>query len=162
MDLRMSDLDGVEATRRLRADPTTASIPIIAVTASAFGHTRETARDAGCVDFLSKPVRAESLFAVLQTHLGLRFVSSVGQTIALHELDFTDSERRLGIATRLRHAVALGDVGEIHGLAQELMQGSVAEVAVGQRINRLVMDFDFHGLHELADSLANARGSQTP
>ena len=161
MDLRMSDLDGVEATRRLRADPTTARIPIIAVTASAFGHTRETARDAGCVDFLSKPVRAESLFAVLQTHLGVRFVSSVGQTI-VHELDFTDSDRRLGIAMRLRHAVALGDVGEIHGLAQELMQGSTAEVAVGQRINRLVMDFDFHGLNELADSLADTKGGQTP
>ena len=161
MDLRMSDLDGVEATRRLRADPTTATIPIIAVTASAFGHTRETARDAGCVDFLSKPVRAESLFAVLQTHLGVRFVSSVGQTIE-HELDFTDSDRRLGIATRLRHAVALGDVGEIHGLARELTQGSTAEVAVGQRINRLVMDFDFHGLNELADSLADTKGGQTP
>jgi PAS domain S-box-containing protein len=161
MDLRMSDLDGVEATRRLRADPATATIPVIAVTASAFGHTRETARDAGCVDFLSKPVRAESLFAVLQTHLGVRFVSSVGQTI-VHELDFTDSDRRLGIAMRLRHAVALGDVGEIHGLARELMQGSTAEVAVGQRINRLVMDFDFHGLNELADSLANTKGGQTP
>ena len=161
MDLRMSDLDGVEATRRLRADPTTAGIPIIAVTASAFGHTRETARDAGCVDFLSKPVRAESLFAVLQTHLGVRFVSSVGQTIE-HELDFTDSDRRLGIAARLRHAVALGDVGEIQGLARELMQGPTAEVAVGQRINRLVMDFDFHGLNELADSLAGTKGGQTP
>jgi len=161
MDLRMSDLDGVEATRRIRADPTTSRIPIIAVTASAFGHTRETARDAGCVDFLSKPVRAESLFAMLQTHLGVHFVSSVGQTI-VHELDFADSERRLGIATRLRHAVALGDVGEIRELSRELMLGSMAEVAMGQRINRLVVDFDFHGLNELADSLAHTKGGQTP
>ena len=42
------------------------------------------------------------------------------------------------------------------------MQGSTAEVAVGQRINRLVMDFDFHGLNELADSLADTKGGQTP
>ena len=45
------------------ADPLTAGIPVIAVTASAFGESREAARDAGCVDYLSKPVRAESLFA---------------------------------------------------------------------------------------------------
>ena len=74
MDLRMADLDGFEATRRLQADPRTAHIPVIAVTASAFGDTRKAALDAGCVDYLPKPVRAEALFAALHKHLGLRFV----------------------------------------------------------------------------------------
>ena len=78
MDLKMNDLDGLEATRRLAQDPATATIPVIAVTASAFGDIRQTARDAGCVDYLSKPIRAQSLFAMLQTHLGVRFVSGSG------------------------------------------------------------------------------------
>ena len=79
MDLKMDDLDGLEATRRLARDPATAAIPVIAVTASAFGNGRQTARDAGCVDYLSKPVRAQLLFGMLQTHLGVRFVSGGDQ-----------------------------------------------------------------------------------
>ena len=47
MDLRMGDLDGLEATRRIKADPLVADIPIIAVTASAFGDTREAASRRG-------------------------------------------------------------------------------------------------------------------
>ena len=55
MDLRMSDLDGLEATRRLRRDVATAAIPVIAVTASAFGNTRQAAHDAGCVTIFRNP-----------------------------------------------------------------------------------------------------------
>jgi CheY-like chemotaxis protein len=153
MDLKMSDLDGLEATRRLAQDPITAAIPVIAVTASAIGDIRKTARDAGCVDYLSKPVRAQLLFAMLQTHLGVRFVSASGDPLR-RDTALTDVDRRLEIGTRLRNAVALGDVGDIQQLAQHLMRGDVAEVAVGERINRLAMNFDFDGLSALADSLA--------
>jgi PAS domain S-box-containing protein len=159
MDLKMSDLDGLETTRRLQADRLTAPIPVIAVTASAFGDVRKVARDAGCIDYLSKPVRAESLFAMLQTHLGVRFVAGEDRQEA-DELGFSDVERRLGIAARLRNALALGDVSEIHRLAQELISGDGAEAAFGQRINRLAQNFDFDGLGELAESLAGGRGAQ--
>jgi hypothetical protein len=62
-------------------------------------------------------------------------------------------DRRLEVATRLRSAVGLGDVSDIQDLAQHLLQGSPAEVAFGERINRLAMSFDFGALSELADSL---------
>ena len=75
MDLRMSDLDGLEATRRLRADPATAAIPVVAVTANALGDTRQAAFDAGCVGYLPKPIRAEAVFAALQSHLAVQFGS---------------------------------------------------------------------------------------
>jgi CheY-like chemotaxis protein len=153
MDLKMSDLDGLEATRRLARDPATAAIPVIAVTASAFGDVRQAAREAGCIDYLSKPVRAQSLFAMLQTHLGVRFVSG-NESPAARDTRLADIDRRVGIAARLRAAVALGDVSDIHELAQDLLKGDTAEAAVGQRINGLAMTFDFNGLSELADSLA--------
>jgi PAS domain S-box-containing protein len=153
MDLKMSDLDGLEATRRLAQDPLTAAIPVIAVTASAIGDIRQTARDAGCIDYLSKPVRAQLLFAMLQTHLGVRFVSA-GDDPSQRDTARMDFDRRVEIGSRLRNAVALGDVSDIQALAQHLMQGDIAEVAVGERINRLAMNFDFDGLSELANSLA--------
>ena len=149
----MNDLDGLEATRRLAQDPVTAAIPVIAVTASAFGDIRQTARDAGCIDYLSKPIRAQSLFAMLQTHLGVQFVSGSADG-AQRDAPLTDFERRVEIGTRLRNAIALGDVGDIQELAHHLMKGDIAEVAVGERITRLATNFDFDGLSELADSLA--------
>jgi CheY-like chemotaxis protein len=153
MDLRMDDLDGLEATRRLAADPQTASIPVIAVTASALDDSPQSAREAGCIDYLSKPVRAQVLFAMLQTHLGVRFVSESVDPSA-GEPRLIDVTRRVEVATRLRNAVALGDVSDIQELAQVLMAGDTAEAAFGERINRLAMNFDFGGLNELADSLA--------
>ena len=153
MDLKMADLDGLETTRRLRRDAATARIPVIAVTASAFGNIRETAREAGCVDYLSKPVRAQSLFAMLQTHLGMRFTADDDAGSQRTEGPAA-SERLAGVATRLRNAIAVGDIGDIQELARELIDAGGADRAMGERINRLAMNFDFTGLGQVADSLS--------
>jgi two-component system, cell cycle response regulator DivK len=55
MDLTMPLVDGLEATRMLKADPATAAIPIIALTAHAEREDRAAAETAGCVSFLAKP-----------------------------------------------------------------------------------------------------------
>jgi two-component system cell cycle response regulator DivK len=61
MDLSLPVMDGWEATRRLKADPRTRHIPIIALTGHALeGHSRD-AREAGCNAFLAKPCLPESL-----------------------------------------------------------------------------------------------------
>jgi len=153
MDIRMSDLDGLEATRRLQRDPATAQIPVIAVTATAFGDTRQAALDAGCVEYLPKPIRAESLFAVLQSRLGVRFVT--GGEPAATELDLSDPARFLGIARRLRQGVTIGDVSDLEGLSRELAAGDAEEAALGRRIGQLVTNFDFDGLEQLAALLAS-------
>ena len=56
MDLTLPDIDGEDATRRIKADPATKSIPIIALTANAMAGDREKALAAGCDDFDTKPV----------------------------------------------------------------------------------------------------------
>jgi CheY-like chemotaxis protein len=154
MDLKMSDLDGLEATRRLARDPLTAAIPVIAVTASALGDVRQTARDAGCVDYLSKPIRAQLLFGLVQRHLGARFVSGPGELPgAPPSRPAQDVVDRGSIARRLREAIAIGDVAELQELAQQLTHGRPADAALGARINRLAMAFDFAALTELAGTL---------
>ena len=71
MDVQMPELDGYEATRRMRAsedgDP---RVPIIAMTAGAMEGDREAALDAGMDDYLTKPLRPEALDAVLERWLG--------------------------------------------------------------------------------------------
>jgi len=61
MDLSLPVMDGWEATGRMKADPQTASIPIIALTAHAMGADRERALAAGCDDFDTKPIDMERL-----------------------------------------------------------------------------------------------------
>ena len=56
MDLGLPELDGWEATRRIKAEPRTGHIPIIALTANAMTGDREKAIAAGCDDFDTKPV----------------------------------------------------------------------------------------------------------
>ena len=57
MDIGLPGIDGLEATRRIKANPATAAIPIIAVTAHSLQSDREEALRAGCTDYIAKPVR---------------------------------------------------------------------------------------------------------
>ena len=56
MDISLPRLDGFEATRILKTDPSTRHIPIIALTAHALEEDRARARDVGCDGFLAKPI----------------------------------------------------------------------------------------------------------
>jgi PAS domain S-box-containing protein len=159
IDVKMPDMDGFTATRRLANDPVTAGIPVIAVTASAFGNTRQAAEEAGCVAYLPKPVRAEALFASLQTHLGLRFEWGPEDDRA-EEPAIGVTPRHDALVARLRDAVAIGAVTDLHAIASELASGDEVDAALGRRLTRLAADFDFAGVAELADALSSS-GVQT-
>ena len=72
MDLNLPVLDGWEATRRLKAQPETKEIPIIALSSHADLKHREQARAAGCDDFEEKPVDFPGLVAKIQAVLARR------------------------------------------------------------------------------------------
>lgn len=61
MDIQLPDMDGMEATRILKADPDTQDIPIIAVTAFAMKGDRERILEAGCDGYIEKPLRYRDL-----------------------------------------------------------------------------------------------------
>jgi len=60
LDMRLPDLSGLEAVRRLRADPDTASIPVVALTAQAMKGDEQAAREAGCVGYITKPINTRT------------------------------------------------------------------------------------------------------
>jgi two-component system, cell cycle response regulator DivK len=69
MDLQLPELDGLEATRLIRADPRLAGIPIVAVTAHAMKGDDEKARAAGCDGFVTKPIQVREFTATVAAFL---------------------------------------------------------------------------------------------
>ncbi len=76
MDVQMPRMDGLEATRRIRARPATGRTPIIAITANAFDQDRQDCLDAGMDDFVAKPIAPDHLRQVLQHWLQPQAVSA--------------------------------------------------------------------------------------
>ena len=69
MDIQLPEVDGYEATRRIKADPALAAIPIIAVTSYALSGDEAKARAAGCDDYVTKPYSPRALLAKVRKHL---------------------------------------------------------------------------------------------
>ncbi|QSQ20578.1 response regulator [Pyxidicoccus parkwayensis] len=70
MDLSLPRLDGWEVTRRLRALPSAANVPVIAVTAHAGREYQDKAQAAGCTAYLTKPLDRDQLLEMIRKHLG--------------------------------------------------------------------------------------------
>lgn len=67
MDVQLPDMDGLAATRLLKANPATCDIPVIALTAFAMKGDEEKTIAAGCDGYVTKPVRYKELLATLET-----------------------------------------------------------------------------------------------
>jgi CheY-like chemotaxis protein len=68
LDISLPGIDGIEIVSRAKADPNLRDIPVIALTASAMAGDRERFLAAGCDDYLSKPVRADTLISMVESH----------------------------------------------------------------------------------------------
>jgi CheY-like chemotaxis protein len=69
MDMSLPVLDGWEATRRLKADPATRHIPVIALTAHAMSSDREKALESGCDEYDTKPIELPRLLGKMEALL---------------------------------------------------------------------------------------------
>ena len=69
MDIQLSGVDGLEATRRLKADPATRDIIVLALTARAMKGDHEKARAAGCDGYVTKPIDTRTFPGMIASHL---------------------------------------------------------------------------------------------
>jgi len=69
MDIQLPDIDGLEATKRIRATEADGDIPIIALTSFAMAGDRERALAAGCTGYIEKPINPETFMAEIEKYL---------------------------------------------------------------------------------------------
>jgi CheY-like chemotaxis protein len=74
MDVRMPEMDGLEATRRIKETEAGLSTPVAALTAHSLDEEQEVIRAAGCDYFVRKPFHEEEIFEVMANHLGLKYI----------------------------------------------------------------------------------------
>jgi PAS domain S-box-containing protein len=120
MDVRMPEMDGLEATHAIKAMADGAAPIIIMLTASAIGDDRRTAMEIGADDFLTKPCREEELLARIRTHLGIEYryagEDSLGEAEPLAPPPSARAELPSELSAKLRAAVLDGDKPRLDGL----------------------------------------------
>ncbi|MDI1450970.1 hybrid sensor histidine kinase/response regulator [Polyangium sp. 6x1] len=115
LDLALPDVSGDEIARRLRLRPALVTLPLVASSASVDAAQRERARDAGCDDFLPKPVRLPALFEVLARRLGIVWIRTSRVSTAPEA-----SPRIEPPAEALARLLDLAERGRIPEVLQEL------------------------------------------
>lgn len=118
MDWRMPVLDGLETTRRLRADRSLAQPRVVMLTASAFEEERQQALAAGADDFLRKPVEQDKLFRVLAQQLEVEYAAPPAPAAEAEAQAGLDAGALARLPAALRH--------ELHGALQELNPARIA------------------------------------
>ena len=80
MDLQLPDIDGLEATRRIRASEADSEIPIIALTSYAMAGDREKALAAGCTGYIEKPINPETFISEIEQYLPAQLSGEGGES----------------------------------------------------------------------------------
>jgi two-component system sensor histidine kinase/response regulator len=164
MDCQMPNLDGYEATARIRAaEPEDRHIPIVAMTAHAFAGDRERCLKAGMDDYLSKPLRGEDLDAVLERWLAQPVQNGLvdgARTEVIRSFDAGLIAKLVDIFERttpplldeLRGAVERGEETTVRQLAHKLRGSS--ETVGAQRLSELARQLELgEGTEAAAEQL---------
>ena len=151
MDIRMPVMDGMEATRRIRAQPLGQSIKIIALTAHALDDERQAILLAGCDEVLRKPYTIEDIQSALTRHLGMAFVGRPETAIAATGLGAADLALvPLTELQTLHNALTNLEAAECHRVIDGL---TVDSGQLKQRLHQMVDNFQFREALECAEKV---------
>jgi CheY-like chemotaxis protein/nitrogen-specific signal transduction histidine kinase len=117
MDIRMPVMDGLEATRHIKATDAGAQTRIVAVTAHALEEERRKILTAGCEDFIRKPYHDHEILDALTKHLGVRFVyeeETASAPVATPLDAAAMADLPAGLLNRLEQALVRIDIGAVN------------------------------------------------
>jgi signal transduction histidine kinase/DNA-binding NarL/FixJ family response regulator len=147
MDMRMPDMDGYEATRRIKRTNDGLATPVIALTASAFEEGKQKILDAGADAYLRKPFQHRELYDVIGKNLGLRYMCRDDDSQTLPALTAKAvSVLPETLRAELWQAVEDGDMGLFSELLEPVIKSHPELV---KNLRRLADVFDYSRLEAL-------------
>ena len=158
MDLQMPLMDGFQATRALRALPKGQTLPIIALSGSAFASDRLAAREAGMNDFIAKPIEPETLYATLLTWLPISNgisddtakESGAAKTIAETPPDLPDAGLMQQVLAQLEDLLRHSDAAALRLFQQHNMD---LALVLGEDFGRLATQLQQFAFDEACQTL---------
>ena len=132
MDLQMPEMDGLTATKLIRADPRLQTLPIIAMTAHALVEERQRCLDAGMNDHVSKPIDPDALFATLTRWAKPRPSTAEVPAEQIQEKDGIVIPNVAGVNSSRRSQACCGQQAAVSGFAESICR----EAARRERPNR--------------------------
>ncbi|BAY08771.1 ATP-binding protein [Calothrix sp. NIES-2098] len=149
-DLSMPVLDGLAMTQQLRASPDFQAVPILASSASVFNFNRQQSLDAGCNDFLPKPIHSDELLAQLQQYLELEWIYEESEVALVSQSpsSMLDEDSEVMTVPPSEELVALytaakgGYISVIQKEANRLMQSDPKYSAFSHKILALAESFE--------------------
>ena len=158
MDVHMPVMDGLEATRKIKANPRGKETVVVALTASAMDDDREAASQSGADDFLSKPCREDELFKMIGDHLKIEYqydekssddedrIQADGEAASGEKLKLLPLE----LLNELRNAIMGGNKKSLDHLILEI--GETVGLDVAQVLQGLANNYDYDALMNLLDT----------
>ena len=142
MDLMMPEMDGFEATRAIRNMPEINDTAVIAVSAGVYNQTRQDCLEAGCDDFIPKPVITDELLEKISKHLSLKWQYAKDQT--LH--DGNDLNQAIlpppnHVLKQYKKLVMAGRITEIQRQLKILVHNDPKYLPFAERIKQLAYEF---------------------
>ena len=151
LDLLLPDLEGTLVARRMLAEAVPGGLKIVAHTAAALAECRDRALQAGCVDFLVKPIRSEQVYDCLRIHLGVEYEYSVPLPEAEQPPAMDASQLHLSdeLYARLATAAELHSTTALKACLLELRQLGPEAGKLAEHIRFLMRSYDMDGILRL-------------
>lgn len=149
LDLTMPGIDGITCARKLRSQGL--NMPIVVLSANAYPSDRKQAIEAGCNDFLSKPIQVSELFAKLKLHLAVQWTVQGSPTSALEPPPEEERMERPNseIREQLMQSVRIGDLIGLKQQLDELIDTQPRYQIFAQRLRNLASGFQLGEIKKL-------------
>jgi CheY-like chemotaxis protein len=153
MDIRMPVMDGLEATRRIKATDAGSKTVIAALTAHALEEERDMILKAGCDAFVRKPYREHEIFDVMAGHLGVSYLYEEGMNPVQRQPGITPAHLAATLSPDLRDRLRQAVLRLNRTLVQEVVvEIKELDASIGAALGSFADSLDFEGLLALLET----------